>query len=114
MENMDNLDSLDIHELGRVLTEDRKPNGQFSPEAMAAIVALRVAGLPRKLIADAFGTPRVEAVNNLVRRFFQEKSPKPKKRSGRPRTRLSTRRQDRRGLGSQRRAQPHAEMQEKA
>ncbi|KAK7940875.1 uncharacterized protein PG986_013262 [Apiospora aurea] len=57
---------MDLHEFGRILTANRKPNGEFSPEAVAAITALYIAGTPRKDIADAFDMPRPATVNNLI------------------------------------------------
>jgi transposase len=83
---------MDMHEFGRILTAERKPNGQFSPEAVAAIVAFAICGQPHSAIAKAFGTRRRETITNLVRRVTQRKTTKPKKRSGRPR-RLTSRKE---------------------
>ncbi|KAK7949427.1 hypothetical protein PG988_016066 [Apiospora saccharicola] len=78
---------MDLNELGRILSDDRKPNGEYSPEAISTITALFVAGVPRHTIAAAFGTRRPATVNNIARRFMQRKTQKTKARSGRPHTR---------------------------
>ena len=59
---------MDMHEFGRILTAERKPNGQFSPEAVAAIIAFAICGQPYSAITKAFGTRRRETITNLVRR----------------------------------------------
>lgn len=80
---------MDLNELGRILTADRKPNGEYSPEAVSAITALFIAGVPRQTIAAAFGTQRPVTINNIARRFMQRKTPRAKARPGRPHTRSS-------------------------
>lgn len=82
---------MDLNELGRILSADRKPNGEYSSEAVAAITALFIAGVPRHTIATAFGTRRPATINNIARRFIQRKTPNAKPRSGRPQTRASAR-----------------------
>ncbi|KAK8139502.1 hypothetical protein PG984_002882 [Apiospora sp. TS-2023a] len=81
---------MDLNKLGRILNADRKPNGEYSPEAVSAITALFVAGVPRHTIAAAFGTRRPATINNIARRFMERKTPKTKARSGRPQIRALT------------------------
>ena len=76
---------MDLDEFGRILTADRVPNGEFSSEAVTAIVALSIAGVPKVRIAKAFRTNRRSTISNLGKRFIQRKSPKTKIRPGRPR-----------------------------
>ena len=75
---------MDLNEIGRILSADRKPNGEFTSEAVAAIAALAAVGVKKKAIADAFGTPRPATISHLIKRFSQRKSPKTKPRPGRP------------------------------
>ena len=80
----------DLAEIGRVLTRNRKANGQFSPEAKAAIASFAAAGESHVAIAKAFGAKRTQTIGDICSRIQHQKTVQIAPRKGRPR-RLSPR-----------------------
>lgn len=57
---------MDLRAFGTVLSANRCINGEYTPEARAAIVAATVSGVSHVDVAAAFGTKRVATISDIV------------------------------------------------
>lgn len=68
---------------GQLISGNRKPNHEFSPEAEGAMLAMLEAGKSGRKVAEEFSTTH-SAVQKIQKRFLTHHTVENKKRKGRP------------------------------
>ncbi|KAH7109682.1 hypothetical protein EDB81DRAFT_607409, partial [Dactylonectria macrodidyma] len=68
---------------GQIISGNRKPNHEFSPEAKGAMLAMLEAGRSERDVAEEFSTTH-STVQQIHKRFITDHTVENKKRKGRP------------------------------